>query len=102
MPKQTLLLVLIFTLTACAQPTPAPTATFVPPTATLTPTPIPTSTPSPTPTPALWQIAMQEYGMPEEQAKKLAGMSVSFERVEKYVDGVRVIDGDGNEIFYFG
>lgn len=99
MPKQTFLLTLIFTLAACAQPTPAPTATPLPPTATFTPEP--TSTPSPTSTPALWQIAMQEYGMPEEQAKKLAGMNVSFERVEKYVDGVRVLDSEGKEIFYF-
>ena len=46
--------------------------------------------------------AMNDYGMPEAQAQKLAGLDVRFERVTDYVpDGVRVLDSEGTEVFYY-
>lgn len=105
MPPKSLFLLLIFLLAACAAPAPAPTATPLPATATRTPAPTasftPTSIPTITPTPAPWQIAVTEFGMPEAQAQKLAGLDVRFERVTAYVpDGVRVLDSEGTQVFY--
>lgn len=102
--KNIILSLIIFTLTACVQAAPAPTATSIPPITMSTEIPIPTKTPlpSPTPTPELWEIAMTEYDICEEQARKLDGLDVSFEPVKKYVGGVRVIDNKtGEAIFYF-
>jgi len=76
-------------------------------------TPLPTFTPSPVPpTPTFTAeellkahpeiVAADEFGMPEEQAKKLEGMDVSFARVTENVDGVLVTSNKtGADAFYF-
>jgi hypothetical protein len=78
-----------------------PTTTPVP-NATSTLTPIPTITPTATSTPDAWVAIANEYGIPQEQAKKLDGLDVVFERITKYVDGVLVKDkGTGEDLFFY-
>ena len=109
MSRYLLFFVLVLTLVSCSpvQPSQVPTETAV----VLTSTHEPTSTPVP-PTPTLTPeellkthpeiVAVEQYGMPEDMADKLVGLSVSFEVITKNVDGVLVNDQEtGTDLFYF-
>ena len=92
-----LILFLLFYLAACAPSTSAPTARPVP---TSTLTPIPTATQTASPTPEAWVAIAEEYGMPQDQAQKLEGLNISFERITEHVDGVLVKE-NGVDVFFY-
>ena len=104
-----LFFVLVLTLISCSpvQPSQVPTERAVAFTSTLEPTSTPApSTPTLTPEELLKAhpeiVAVEQYGMPQEQAQKLEGLNISFERITEHVDGVLVIDQEtGAELFYF-
>ena len=101
MSRYLLVFVLVMILVSCSsvQSSQLPTATPVP---TSTLTPIPTATQTATSTPEAWVAIAEEYGMPQEQAQKLEGLDVSFERINKYVDGVLVTDKEtGVDAFFY-
>lgn len=102
MKKQSLFLFLVFFLAACAPSTPMPTETPIP-TATSTLTPVPTSTPTATATPEPWVALAEEYDMPEEIARQLSEMDVSFEEnPSSYVEGILVVNNEtGEDLFYY-
>ena len=99
--------VLVLTLVSCSpvQSSQVPTGTAVVLTSTLEPTstPVP-QTPTLTPEELLKAhpeiVAVEQYGMPQEMADKLVGLSVSFEVITKNVDGV-LVNESGADVFYF-
>ena len=109
MSRYSLFFVLVLTMLSCGpvQLTQEPTGTAVVLTSTLEPTS--TSVPlTPTLTPEELLkthpeiVAVEQYGMPEDMADKLVGLSVSFEVITKNVDGVLVNDQEtGTDLFYF-
>ena len=102
MKKTYLILIISLLIASCTPSTPMPTETPTPTataTATLTPTPTPTATATPEP----WIALAEEYDMPEEIARQLSEMDVSFqENPSPYVDGILVVDNEtGADTFFY-